>query len=153
MDYSITRQQIVDAALSLRTTPFRHQGRDAVTGCDCVGLLVLVGQLLDYPHIYDVEGYRRVPSADVIRQTLQANMDEIPVEEVGLGDVYLMRIGGRKPRHAAIVISTETDIEGGLEPQLIHARGLGDGGAVVVEPIRQWQTKIVAGFRLRGLKV
>lgn len=149
--YEVTRQQIVDAALALQGARFRHQGRDPETGVDCVGLLVCVGRAINYPHILDVEGYRRVPSANTIRTTLNMNCDEIPLEEVRRGDIYLMRVGGVKPRHVAIRISDETDYEKGIEPMLIHAFGMGPGGTVTVESVRQRLPDCVVGFRIRGL--
>lgn len=151
MEYAITRDQIVAAAESLRGCRFRHQGRDAGTGIDCVGLLVVIGQKIGYPEIFDVEGYRRVPSAQVIRETLEMNCDEIPIEEVRRGDIYLMRMGGRKPRHTAVRISDETDLATGKRPMLIHAKAIGPQGKVVIEPVSMWMKEVVAGFRVRGL--
>lgn len=147
----ITRKQVADEAMKLLGVPFLHQGRDASIGVDCVGVPVVVARNLGYENIVDVEGYRRVPSAEVIRETLRANCDEITVSEVGVGDIFLMRIGGRKPRHAAIVVSNETDIARGIEPMLLHAKGMGAKGKVVLEPVRQWIMHCVCGFRLRGL--
>ena len=149
MEYTVTRQQIVTAAESMLGLPFVHQGRSAETGVDCVGLLVVMGRLIGYPEITDVEGYRRTPSAQVIREVLGQNCDEIPLEEVGVGDIWLMRMGGIKPRHAAICRSLENDAKAGKEPMLIHAAK--DG--VKVEPLRNYpQSWFVAGFRVRGLQ-
>mgnify|MGYP003393085784 CR=1 FL=1 len=149
MTYQVTRAEVVEAALSLQGVRFRHQGRDAATGIDCVGLLVVVGDIISYPQIFDVEAYRRVPSASVIRETLEKNCDEIPLSEVRQGDIYLMRIGGRKPRHAAIRISDEIDVQQGKEPLLIHANGA--KGNVLIEPVSYWEKGFVTGFRIRGL--
>lgn len=151
MSYQVTRNEVVNAALQLAGTRFRHQGRDAENGIDCVGLLVVVGQMIGYPHIFDVQGYRRTPSAQVIRETLEKNCDEIPLEEVRRGDIYLMRMGGRKPRHAGIRISDEVDYANGLEPMMIHAKGFGPTGRTVIEPVEMWKPYFVAGFRVRGL--
>ena len=152
MGYEISRDEVVAAALSLQGAKFRHQGRDAATGVDCVGLLVVIGKLINYPEIIDAEAYRRTPSAQVIRETLAKNCDEISVSEVRRGDFYLMRTGGRKPRHAAIRISDEIDVEKGIEPKLIHAYGNGQTGKVIIEPVRVWKDDFVCGFRLRGLQ-
>lgn len=149
--FKVTRQQIVDEALKLLNVPFRHQGRDPKTGIDCVGLPYVVGASLGYPFLNDIKGYRRVPSADDIRQTLRSNCDEIPVSDIGIGDIILMRMGGIKPRHCAIQVSDTLDLVRGLEPMMIHAKGIGPRGKVVVEPIRQWKDQFVCGFRLRGL--
>lgn len=154
--YQVTRQQIVDAAMKLHGVHFRHQGRlrdgiDGADGVDCVGMLVAIGREINFPKIFDVEGYRRTPSADTIRTTLRLNCDEIPIGEVRRGDIYLMRMGGRKPRHVGVRISDETDLARGLEPQLIHAFGMGGGGRVVIESVRSRSMDFAAGFRVRGL--
>ena len=151
MTYSVTRKEIVEAALRLRGVRFRHQGRSATTGVDCVGMLHVILTELNYPAIVDVEGYRQSPSAAVIYKTLCANFDEIPFVSVGLGDIYLMRIGGRKAKHTSILVSNVTDYPAGIEPQIIHAYGSGDTGSVIVEDLENWKTRIVTAFRLRGL--
>lgn len=149
--YEVTRKQIVDAAMSLYGVRFRHQGRDPLTGVDCVGMLICIGRAIHYPQIFDVEGYRRVPSANVIRTTLNMNCDEIPLDEVRHGDIYLMRMGGRKPRHVGVRISDEVDIPRGIEPQLIHAFAMGTSGKVTIESVRHRLKDCVTGFRIRGL--
>ena len=149
--FSITRQQIVDEALKLLNVPFRHEGRDPKTGVDCVGVPFVVGEALGYPYLNDVKGYRRTPSAQVIRETLRSNCDEIAKEDVKPGDIYLMRMGGMKPRHAAFLISDTLALVKGLEPMLLHAKGIGANGKVVLEPVRHWASQIVCGFRMRGV--
>lgn len=144
----LTRNDITSTARKYLGTRFRHQGRDAATGVDCVGLAAIVARDLGYEY-EDVEAYRRVPSADVIRQMLAKNCDEIPIDEVRQGDLYLMRIGGRKPRHVAIRMNDDTDLSKGVEPMLIHAKSTNN--CVVIEPVRQWLNDFVAGFRLRGV--
>lgn len=148
--YKVTRNEIVAAGTAMLGWKFRHQGRNE-NGVDCVGFLVVLGEKLNYPFLNDVEAYRRVPSAQVIRETLQMNCDEIDASEVRKGDIYLMRTGGRKPRHAALRISDDTDLLKGVEPQLIHSYGDEKTGKVVIEPVRQWEHNFVCGFRLRGL--
>lgn len=148
MQYTTTRHDIVTAAESMLGLPFVHQGRSERTGVDCVGLLVVMGRLIGYPEIHDVEGYRRTPSAQVIREVLGANCDEIPLEEVGIGDIWLMRMGGIKPRHAAICYSLDNDPKAGREPMMLHAAK--DG--VRLEPVRNFPASwFVTGFRVRGL--
>lgn len=152
-EYRVTRSQIVEAALSFRNVKFRHQGRSAETGVDCVGFLHVILTKLNYPVIVDVEGYRHSPSATVIHQTMCQNFDEIPVAEVGLGDIYLMRIGGRKPKHASILINDVRDVAKGIEPEIIHAYGMGDTGRVTIDALATWLPWCVTAFRLRGLEV
>lgn len=149
MEYTVTRQEIIEASESLLGLPFVHQGRSVVTGVDCVGLLVCIARLIGYPHIVDVEGYRRIPSAETIRETLGMNCDEIPVEECRPGDIFLMRTGGIKARHAAVFHSDETDTAKGIRPMLLHA--VKEGG-VKLEPKSMYPDSwFIAGFRMRGL--
>lgn len=150
MPYSVTRQQIVEAALSMRGWKFRHQGRGEDNSVDCVGLLVVIGQKIGYPNIIDVNDYRRMPKAETIRQVILQNCDEITVDEAGPGDFFLMRLTGRKLRHAAVKISDETDIEKGIQPMLIHSGGSGIA-KVKIEAISTYKHKIGAAFRVRGL--
>ena len=152
MTYTVTRKQIVDAAMSMRGVPFRHQGR-SMNGVDCVGILYVILQAVNYPAIIDVEGYRVSPPASVILDTMRANFDEIPLSDAGLGDIYLMRIGGRKPKHASIIVNTTRDIEKGIEPEILHAYGHGGKGKVVVDAFETWRTRCVYAFRLKGLTV
>lgn len=138
MEY--TRRQIIESAEKFLGLPFVHQGRSAETGIDCVGLLVLIGREIGYPEIHDVEGYRRIPRPDVIREVLAKNCVEIPIDQAGIGDFYFMRYGGRIPRHAAVIYS---------ETELIHASK--DG--VKIEPKSNFPDNwFVGAYRVRGLK-
>lgn len=151
MTFTITRQEIADKALSMRGVRFLHQGRSRETGVDCVGFLAVILTEFCYP-IVDVVGYRSNPPAKVIYDTLCKNFDEIPVNEVSLGDIFLMRIGGgRKPKHASILVNDKTDLANGVEFEIVHAYALGGRGKVVKEPLAMWRTQCVRGFRFRGL--
>jgi len=149
MDFKVTRKEILESAESLIGLPFVHQGRSVVTGVDCVGLLVCIARMIGYPKIIDIEGYRRIPSAETIRETLAQNCDEIPIEECLPGDIFLMRTGGIKARHAAIFHSNEMDSITGKQPMLLHAVQI---GGVKLEPKSMFPDSwFVAGFRMRGL--
>lgn len=125
--------------------PFVHQGRSDETGVDCVGLLVVMGQKINYPNLVDAEAYRRTPSAQVIKEIIEMNCDEIPMAEAREGDIYLMRLGGIKPRHAAIIYHDERRPD---EPMLLHASKQG----VRLEPKRQYPDSwFVRAYRVRGL--
>jgi cell wall-associated NlpC family hydrolase len=142
--FQVKREKIIEAATEFVGTRFLHQGRDKA-GVDCVGLLVAVGRAIGYPEIFDVEGYRRVPSADTIRETLRKNCDEIEVSEVKPGDIFLMRMGGIKPRHAAIFLG---DVWHG-EPAMVHAVA----PVVKVQPLSDFPSSwFVCGFRIKGVK-
>lgn len=150
MAYQTTRKQIIDAAKSCAGIRFVHQGRSE-SGVDCVGLLVLVGKKINYPEIFDVQGYRRVPSADTIRETLRKNCDEIPIASALPGDIFLMRMGGVKPRHAAIYLGdrwSEQEDDPNPEPCIIHAVA----PVVKIQPLSDFPKEwFVAGFRIRNI--
>jgi len=146
-----TRQQVADKARSMLGVRFLHQGRSRL-GVDCVGLLYVILSELGYDGICDVEGYRSSPPSRVIYDTMCLNFDEIPISEVGVGDIYLMRTGGRKPRHASILISDVYDYPNGIEPEVVHAYATAQRGVVVKETLNQWRPQCVTGFRLRGLE-
>jgi hypothetical protein len=111
-------------------------------------MLVVMGQKLNYPNIIDVEGYRRTPSADTIREIIGLNADEIPVESAQKGDIFLMRLFSRKARHAAILLNDMTDIVKGIEPNIIHASAAG----VRIQPLSDFPKEwFVAAFRVRGI--
>lgn len=148
MKFEIKREDVLRACEQMLGLPFVHQGRSLQSGVDCVGLLVVMGRLIGYPDIVDVEGYRRIPKSSVIRATLAENLDEIPLADARPADVFLMRQGGLLPRHAAIYYSDALDIANGIEPMILHAVKSG----VVLEPkssyVPSWY---VSAFRLRGL--
>jgi cell wall-associated NlpC family hydrolase len=147
----ITREDVANAALELQGVKFRHQGRDPKTGLDCCGVLHYILKKFGQP-IFDVEGYRAAPSVRVIRETLGKNFHEIPPDECGLGDIYLLKVSqGGEPKHSAVIVSTETDIERGKEPMLLHTLARGFHGRVVIEPVRQWRSLVETGYRLKCL--
>lgn len=142
----MTRDEIVNAAMSMNGWRFRHQGRGEANMVDCVGLLVVVGRKVGYEKIYDLQDYRRTPSASELRQLLEANMDEVPLDDARRGDVYLMRLDGIKPRHTSIRISDDPGA------RILHAYGNGKTGRVQIDTVRRWQQRLVAAFRLRGVE-
>ncbi len=148
MTYQITRKEVLEVSRRLIGLPFVHQGRSAETGVDCVGLLVVMGEMINYPEIIDVTGYRRIPSSTVIKETLCKNLDEIPLDEARPADIFLMRQGGLLARHAAIYYSDKTDIPNGDEPMILHANKKG----VTIDPRSSFpESWYVSAFRLRGL--
>jgi hypothetical protein len=146
-NYSISRQEILDAAQSFRGVRFLHQGRTRA-GLDCVGFLIAVGDLIKYPEIFDFEAYRRTPQPAIMRAMLEKNLDEIPVAEARPADIFWMRMGGLKPRHTAFYLNDQTDTARGIEPEIIHASDKG----VRVQPLSDFPAAwFVAAFRVRGL--
>lgn len=142
------RQQIIDAARSCLGTPFVHTGRHPGHGLDCSGLIVAVAQVLQYPHT-DVKGYTRRPDGKLLDHFKQY-MDEIPVDELGPGDVPVMYIGKRRklPQHVGVLYDDENGIR-----HIIHANG--EAGCLqtvdsMYEP--KWKRLTNWGLRFRGLE-
>ncbi len=147
----ISRENIISAARELIGVPYLHQGRNVRTGIDCVGLLVLIGQIIGYEEIHDLADYRRVPSSSTLLEFLKRNLDEISLEQIQAGDFVLMTLGGRKARHTAVISSLETDLVKGKEPMLIHALNDGNITRVIEQPVKRWQHLFVKGFQAKGL--
>jgi cell wall-associated NlpC family hydrolase len=139
----ITRAAILTAARAYLGAPFRHQGR-SVDGMDCVGLLVLVGRRLGYPH-RDITGYSRRATGMGFLQHFHAHLDEIAPRDARVGDV-LVFVESVYPCHTGILSAVAgTDV-----PHLIHAHAL--RGCVIEEPlIGEWPAKLRFAFRFRGI--
>ncbi len=97
------RNQIVEAAVSCIGTPFHLNQRQKFVGMDCAGLLWQViadcgfwePEYLTYSrqHAYGMRVYEH----------LRVNMDEIPVDKMQNGSVFLFWIRTKKiPQHIAI---------------------------------------------------
>lgn len=149
--FKVTRQQIVDAAYSMIGWGFRHQGRGSNKQVDCVGFVVKIGEILEYPQIFDKTDYRRMPSSEITLEYLRKNLDEIPVEDVRAGDLYLIRLHGGRMCHVGVRVSDETNVGEGIHPQFIHAHSTGFRGSVRVDYVHKWQDHFEKGFRIRGV--
>lgn len=150
MGREVTREEVVAEAKKYLGVPFVHQGR-SMNGVDCVGLIVCIANGLNI-EVQDLEAYHRTPSATKLREMIDANIVEIPIEEAGKGDFLLMRTGGLKPRHMAVIIEDRTDYEKGIEPQIIHAVSRPTLNRVTEENLAKHRPDIVAAFRIEGLK-
>lgn len=146
----MTRNEITNIAKDLLGVKYTHQGR-SVQGLDCVGFICEIANRLNYSYT-DLESYRRTPSASKLLELLRENLDEIDLSEVGIGDIFLMRLGGVKPRHTAVKISDVTDLEKGLQPTLIHALNTVSIKRVIEQPIEIYRGQLVTGFRFRCLE-
>ncbi|HVY12829.1 MAG TPA: NlpC/P60 family protein [Alphaproteobacteria bacterium] len=100
---------MIQAARACLGTPFHHQGREALMGLDCVGLVAHALRAAGRP-VDDRTNYSRQP--DVKQLMLALSMHGFKrVEEIAPGDVLLFRFN-RQPQHVALAIS---------ETQIIHA--------------------------------
>lgn len=129
----------VAAARACLGTPFRHQGRQAPNGLDCVGLLLVAAQALglSVPSIAD---YGRLPDRARLPQDLvRAGLRPVPQADRRPADVLLFSVG-RWPRHVGLA----TPIG------LIHAWA--QVGRVVEHRLsRDWQDRLVTVYRFPGL--
>ena len=136
----ITRENIIETARKYIGYAYLHQGRGENKAVDCVGLPVCIAKELGY-EVIDAVNYRRVPSATQIREILKMNCDEIKVPDAKRGDIFLMRLGGLKPRHTAIYFDEQ-------DRMLLHASANG----VRLEPLSNFPPEwFVSAFRLRGV--
>jgi cell wall-associated NlpC family hydrolase len=110
----LTRGELVAAeAREWLGTKFVWQASCKGVGCDCKGLLWGVARELGFPEaeslyakVSDYSPTRPVPSA-LLKQGFAEIFD--PVDEIQLGDVLLLKIGG-KASHIAIVSADDRAI-------------------------------------------
>jgi len=138
MTFSVTRKEILEAAISLRGVRFVHQGRND-SGVDCVGFLHVVANKIGLPNIVDATDYKRQPQPEVLWKYLLKNCEEIPLSEIRPADVFFMRLHSPKPRHTAMLFD---------ENNIIHASEKG----VRIQPLsdfhKEWFCRAV---RIRGV--
>lgn len=146
----ITADDIVSVARSLIGVPFVHQGRSS-NGVDCVGFAVLIAQHFGIK-VVDMTAYNRTPSATKLREMIEKNLDEVPLSDARKGDFLLMRLGGVKARHLAVISEDRTDYINGIEPMIIHAINSPSIGRVEEVSLEQYKADIVAAFRFRDLR-
>lgn len=142
------REQIVARARQEKGTRFVHQARLPGVGCDCVGLLIIVGRALGLvAQDFDIKGYSRIPDGKTLVAQASKFMTPIPREEMQPGDAIVMR-WGIDPQHVGILGNY---VHGGLS--FIHAYGEVDGSGCVIEThyAPTHQKRFVAAFRLPGV--
>lgn len=99
---------IVEEARRLIGVKFRHQGRSAETGVDCLGLLVLAAKACDLRfegepiHRFDRTDYGHNPDTQSLRDILAAYLQPVTRDAVQPGDVALFHIQ-KRPQHMAII--------------------------------------------------
>lgn len=145
MPDSVTRDDVVAAARDLVGAPWKHQGRNAKTGVDCVGFVVLVARALEIPH-WDRTDYNRRANRDSLTAPLKDQMIQIGLGEVGDGDVMVFGDIGPYPCHLGIR-STRRDTA-----HIIHAYAR--WRKVVEQPLDKdlWRQASSYAFRFPGLE-
>ena len=132
------QEQLVVAARGWLGTPYQHHQSLKGVGADCVGLLMGVGREIgvipaDYqPPIYDSFG-----DTERLFEQMALFCDEIPLEDAGYGDIYILTVMG-VPTHVAI----KTD------KGMIHAAGW--IGLTTEHPLRPFENRsLYRAYRLK----
>lgn len=102
--YVITADQLVEAAVSLRGVPWRHQGRTR-SGVDCIGLVDLACRtaglnLAEHLGITDVTNYGMMPTGELLARVKQY-CTKIETEVHGCL-LFFSFPGDTSPRHFAV---------------------------------------------------
>ncbi len=140
----ISRTAYVAAARSLIGVKFRHQGRDPVTGLDCLGLAEYAAYLCGamQPNEFS-RGYTRWPDGRVLSAGLAARLVPLELTEVQPGDLYQLRFK-RNPVHVAIAACAPDGT-----PTMIHALYTESGAndRVIEETLMRWHACFVGAYR------
>lgn len=143
---TVSSQAWVDWLLTLEGTPYRHQGRLAGVGLDCVGPLILAARHfgLQAPE-FDVTGYTAQPDGS-LQPILEAHLDPVPRELLRPGDVVLNGFRLEPPRHIAIIVGQAYG-----QWVMLHANGL--TGKVQRErlPYGRRYYRFVQGYSVPGV--
>lgn len=95
---------IILHARSTIDTPYRHQGRVAGVGLDCVGVLAHIASSMGLPY-EDFRAYPKLPTKNTLRTMLDAQKSLVPIDrhELSAGDVMLLQLPRfKEPMQVAI---------------------------------------------------
>lgn len=146
---SAERERVVERARSTLGTPWRHQGRDPVTGLDCAGLIIWVGWETGYlPRSFDVRGYRRMPDGCTLRRALAEQAEQKPWPQWKPGDFVLLRdITTSWPCHLGFLVERV----GSEEPNMIHCWARLQRRCVEVRFDTSWIERMTGLYVFRGI--
>lgn len=132
----ISPEAIIAVARLAIGTPFRHQGRKAGIGLDCIGLVRHIADAFGLP-CKDRTDYAMTPGLGLLERGLDAQpcLEHIAAPEDGC--VVLFRIS-RSPQHVAILSGT----------RLIHAWS--NAGMVCEHEFDSgWRRRVVRCYRFK----
>lgn len=139
---TITREQFIEELRTWIGTPFHHQGRWKGLGVDCAGLVV--GPLVELGIMEvlkaDNRTYKHKAGHKLLVERLMLIANEIPKEEIKLGDILLFTIY-RYPQHVAIKSYNDN---------VIHVTE--DRGVIEEELDDMWKKRFLSSFRLKYIK-
>jgi len=137
-----SRNEIVEEARKWLGTPWRHQGR-AGSGIDCCGLVIRVGNDLDFI-TYQTSAYsRRTTGEEFIHHFLNAGMHQVPFGRALPGDV-LITADSKFPCHCGFIGEKQG------AKTFIHAYAR--KRRVVEDPYDAWLPKAVTVVRFPGVE-
>ena len=155
----LTPEDFLKEARSWVGTRYVHQGRvkrnkDNLGGCDCLGLLVgVVRELRMLSAVCDENGeriplyrfdyavYGERPNGVFFKQKITEHLDEIPKNELSVGDVALFLIQDN-PQHVALIA------DGPHSLHMLHCHGR--SGRVAEHTLdNSWRNKIDAVYRFK----
>lgn len=110
----MTGKEIANLAREYLGAPFLFGGRDPEHGLDCIGQLILMGRrMTQCPESFDLPPYTIPPDPGLFDHYLPLFLDEIPIGQIAVGDVVVLRgaVGGRRrregqqgpPQHVGII--------------------------------------------------
>lgn len=149
------RLKIYKEAVEWVDTPWIHHASVKGVGCDCIGLIIGVGNnAADFkfswkdPKNHVFKGYSRLPEPEKMKAGMKANLDWIGLnyKQAGIGDILWLRVD-KQPHHVAIV---------GPQGGIVHADMIPKSGALggkVVERVlrRDEVGKVIGVFRYRSV--
>jgi hypothetical protein len=116
-----TARDVIACARQFIGVRFAHQGR-STAGLDCLGLLILTAQRLglrfddDAVDALDIPNYGTRPDTLLLKQKLDTHLIPIPLRDLSVADVVVLKIDGL-PQHLALI--TDYPMQGELG--MIHA--------------------------------
>lgn len=151
---TVTRQKLVETALSFSQTPYAHQGRSKKHGVDCGGLILLTARELGLSDL-EILGYSSFPNNGRFEQLLNDHADNLNHEstyphnfsgtEYLSGDILAFDYAnGEGVRHAAFV--TKFD---GRRYWILHA--IPTFGVVEMPLSHPYSNARIMAFRVRGV--
>lgn len=142
---SVTRQQVVEEALSWIGTPFVHNQSVKGIGADCRGVVSGVVQELRLYAGVSFPPYTMNPDPRLMREELHKHLDEIGFKALRPADVVWFRVA-REPQHLGVIVK--------MDPlTMVHAVN-GQTRREVIETVLRppWNQRVIGCFRYRGLE-
>lgn len=134
---TVTGAMVAEKAKEYVGVPFRHYGRDK-NGVDCVGLVLAVAKDLGVSS-YVPKPYSRLVDPEELLGQLEGVCNEVPVNRVNPGDIFLTKVRG-VAQH--LMIYTGSTVIHSFEPT---------GYVVEVSYGSYWTNRVHKAFRWKSV--